>query len=133
VSSAHDPRASSAASGAPSSAHDAPNSARGDHGHGAGLGLYFGVFAALLVGTWLTVFVAERDLGAWNTPVALGIACTKATLVLLYFMHVRWSSKVVWMAAAIGFVFLVILLGFTISDFATREWLEIYSDPLLSR
>ncbi len=102
-------------------------------GHSGGLGAYFAVFAALLVGTWLTVWVAEHDYGAWNTPIALAIACTKATLVVLYFMHVRWSSKVVWLAAAIGFVFLVILLGFTISDYATREWLEIYSEPLRSR
>ncbi len=111
--------------------HEAGGHDGGEHGHG--LGAYFAVFGALLVGTWLTVWIAEKDLGAWNTPVALGIACTKATLVVLYFMHVRASSKVVWLAAAIGFVFLVILLGFTISDYATREWLEIYSDPLLSR
>lgn len=124
MSSSHEPHA------AGSHAGDEHNR---DHEHGHGLGAYFAVFGALLFGTWLTVWIAERDLGAWNTPVALGIACTKATLVVLYFMHVRWSSKVVWLAAAIGFVFLVILLGFTISDYTTREWLEIYSDPLLSR
>ncbi len=112
---------------------NSPNGAASHSDHAVGLGLYFAVFAALLVGTWLTVWVAGRDLGAWNTPVALGIACAKASLVVLYFMHVRWSSKVVWLAAAIGFVFLVILLGFTISDYATREWLEIYSEPLRSR
>ncbi len=120
-----------------SGAHD-DQTARGSHAHsssdhGGGLGVYFAVFAALLVGTWLTVWVAGHDCGAWNTPIALAIACGKATLVVLYFMHVRWSSKVVWLAAAIGFVFLVILLGFTISDYATREWLEIYSEPLRSR
>lgn len=101
--------------------------------HGGGLKLYFAVFAALLVGTWLTVWVAGRDFGVWNTPIALAIACTKAALVLLYFMHVRWSSRVVWMAAAIGFVFLLILLAFTVSDYATREWLEVYSAPLKGR
>jgi len=103
------------------------------HEHGGGLKTYFAVFLALLVGTWLTVFVAEKDLGAWNTPVALAIACTKASLVVLYFMHVRGSSRVVWLAAGIGFVFLVILLAFTMSDYATRGWLEIYSEPLMSR
>jgi cytochrome c oxidase subunit 4 len=112
-----------------SASHDA---AHADHG-GAGLKLYFAVFAALLVGTWLTVWVADHDFGVWNTPIALAIACTKAALVLLYFMHVRWSSRVVWMAAAIGFVFLAILLAFTVSDYATREWLEIYSAPLKGR
>jgi cytochrome c oxidase subunit 4 len=115
----------------PDSAH--PPAEGGQHEHGGGLKAYFAVFLALLVGTWLTVFVADKDLGVWNTPVALGIACTKASLVVLYFMHVRWSSRVVWIAAGIGFVFLVILLGFTVSDYATRTWLEIYSDPLLSR
>lgn len=105
----------------------------GHDAHAVGLKLYFAVFAALLAGTWLTVWVAEHDFGAWNTPLALGIACTKASLVILYFMHVRWSPKLVWLAASIGLVFLVILLGFTISDYATREWLEIYSEPLKAR
>lgn len=115
---------------APEASPDAPHA---PEAHAAGLKLYFAVFAALLVGTWLTVWIAERDLGAWNTPLALAIACTKASLVVLYFMHVRWSPKLVWLAAAIGLVFLVILLGFTISDYATRDWLEIYGEPLKAR
>jgi cytochrome c oxidase subunit 4 len=112
----------------------APSGGHGSHAsHSGGLGGYFAVFAALLFGTWLTVWAAGRDFGEWNTPIALAIACSKAALVVLYFMHVRWSSKVVWIAAAIGFVFLVVLLGFTLSDYATRQWLDIYSDPLMSR
>jgi cytochrome c oxidase subunit 4 len=95
--------------------------------------LYAGVFTALLAMTFLTVWVAERDLGALNTAVALGIASFKASIVILYFMHVRWSSRVTWMAAAIGFVFLVILLGFTLTDYLSRDWMEVYGPSLDAR
>ena len=94
---------------------------------------FVAVFAALLVGTFLTVWVAERDLGAWNTPVALGIAGTKASLVILYFMHVRWSPRLVWIFAGVGFVFLAILLGFTMSDYLTRGWMQVYGPALSVR
>lgn len=95
--------------------------------------LYFGVFATLLVLTFVTVWVAEHDFGPFNTPIALAIASFKASIVILYFMHVRWSSRVTWMAAGIGFVFLVILLGFTLSDYLTRDWMQIYGPALGSR
>ena len=62
-----------------------------------------------------------------DTPVALAIASARRrTLVILYFMHVRWSSKLTWVFAFTGFVFLLILIGFTLSDFWTRPWLELY-------
>jgi len=96
-----------------------------DGQHGS-LRLYLGVFLALLVLTALTVWSAFQPLGALHTPVALGIAGTKALLVILYFMHVRWSSRLTWVFASSGFLFLVILLVFTLSDFRTREWLPLY-------
>ncbi len=92
--------------------------------HGASLGMYLLIFGALLVLTGLTIGVAFMDLGAFNTPVALTIACIKGTLVVLYFMHVRYSSRLVWVFAAAGFLWLVILLGFTFSDYVTRNAAE---------
>ena len=59
--------------------------------------VYFLIFGALMVLTAITVWVANLDLGRWNAIVALSIAVLKATLVVLYFMHVRYSSKLTWM------------------------------------
>jgi len=86
--------------------------------------MYYAVFAALLVGTGLTVAVAFVDLGALNNVLMLGIAVTKALLVILFFMHVRWSSRLTWVVAASGFVWLLILFGITMSDYLTRGWVE---------
>ena len=85
--------------------------------------IYFAIFAALMVLTASTVWVAFLDLGALNTFVALGIAIIKATLVILFFMHVKYSSKLTWLVVASGFVFLAILLAFTMSDIVSRGWL----------
>ncbi len=63
------------------------------------------------------------DLGFLNDVVAMATACTKATLVILYFMHVRYSSKLTWAFVAAGFVFLLILLAFILSDVMTRDWI----------
>ena len=84
--------------------------------------VYYTIFAALMVGTYLTVQAAFVDLGAFNTVVALAIACTKATLVVLYFMHVRYSTRLTW-AVVVGSVFwLGILLALTFGDYLTRPW-----------
>ena len=93
---------------------------------GGSLRVYFAVFAALCGLTLLTVWSSAQPLGAWETPVALAIASLKGTLVILYFMHVRWSSRLTWVFAGVGFLFLVILLVFTLSDFVTRDWLPLY-------
>ena len=87
---------------------------------------YIGVFLALLVLTATTTAVSFVDLGPWNTVVALGIAFIKATLVVLIFMHVRWSSRLTKLVIVGGLFWLGILLAFTFSDFATRGWLPIY-------
>jgi cytochrome c oxidase subunit 4 len=92
-------------------------------GHVAPKSLYYGIFAALLVGTVLTVAVAAVDLGPLNNIVMLTVACTKALLVILYFMHVRWSSKLTWVVAGSGFFWLLILFGITMSDYMTRGWM----------
>ncbi len=85
--------------------------------------VYLLIFAALMVLTATTVWVAFIDLGVMNDVVAMAIACTKATLVILYFMHVRYSSKLTWAFVAAGFVFLLILLAFILSDVMTRDWI----------
>jgi cytochrome c oxidase subunit 4 len=52
----------------------------------------------------------------------LAIACTKALLVVLYFMHVRWSTRLTWVVAASGFFWLLILFGLTMADYVSRGW-----------
>ena len=84
--------------------------------------IYFGIFGALMVLTGVTVWVATFDLGRWNAIVALSIAVLKATLVVLYFMHVRYSSKLTWVFVCAGIIWLIILFAFTLSDFLTRGW-----------
>lgn len=93
------------------------------HTHIVPLSIYYTIFAALMVGTAITVAVAFIDLGAMNTVVALAIACTKATLVVLYFMHVKYSTRLTWAVVASSILFLVIMLGLTYNDYLTRHLL----------
>jgi cytochrome c oxidase subunit 4 len=80
------------------------------------------IFSALLVLTGLTTAVAFVDLGgAWNNSLALTIAIAKAVLVMLYFMHLRYSDKLTWVFAAAGFFWLLILIGGTLDDALTRQ------------
>jgi cytochrome c oxidase subunit IV len=88
--------------------------------------VYFVIFGALMVGTALTVVAAKVDLdplfhGA-NTVVALTIAVIKATLVVLYFMHVRYSTRLIWVVVVAGFFWLGILFVLTMSDYLSRGW-----------
>jgi len=92
--------------------------------HVAPTRLYYGIFAALMVLTAVTVWVAFRDLGIMNTYVAMTIAVAKATLVILYFMHVRWSGRLVPILLAAGLLWLVILITLTMSDYASRGWMD---------
>ena len=85
--------------------------------------LYYTVFGLLMLCTYLTVQAAFIDLGVLNTVVALAIAVFKATIVVLFFMHVKYSTRLTW-AVVIGSVFwLGILLALTFSDYLTRRWL----------
>jgi cytochrome c oxidase subunit IV len=84
--------------------------------------LYAAIFGALIFLTLSTAGVAFIDLGGnLNTVVALVIAVGKALLVILYFMHARYSSRLTWVFAAAGFFWLMILIGGTIDDVLTRE------------
>jgi cytochrome c oxidase subunit 4 len=93
-------------------------------GHIAPKRLYYLVFAALMVGSILTVIVAKFDLGALNNIVMLSIACTKALLVVLFFMHVRWGSQLTWVIAGSGFVWLLLMFVLTLSDYMSRGWIQ---------
>ena len=93
-------------------------------GHVAPVKVYLMVFGALIVGTILTVFVASVDLGPLNNVVMLSVACTKALLVVLYFMGVRWSSRLTWVFAGSGFVWLLIMFGLTLTDYMSRGWIQ---------
>jgi cytochrome c oxidase subunit 4 len=84
--------------------------------------LYLGIFLALCVLTVATVGAAGQDFGAFNTPIALAIAATKATLVVLFFMHVKYSPRLTTLVVAAGFVFLFLLILFTGTDYVSRSW-----------
>jgi cytochrome c oxidase subunit 4 len=77
----------------------------------------------LLVLLGATLLVAQFDLGPLNTALAISIAFAKAALIILYFMHVRYSSRVIWVYAVTGFFWLAILIVLSMSDFLTRGWL----------
>jgi cytochrome c oxidase subunit 4 len=87
--------------------------------------IYLLVFCSLLVLTATTVGVAFVDLGVFNNVVALGIAGLKATLVILFFMHVRYSSRLTALVLVSGVLWLGIFVGLTLVDYATRGWLGV--------
>jgi cytochrome c oxidase subunit 4 len=85
--------------------------------------VYVGIFLVLMVGTALTVFAAFTDFPwQFNTIIALTIASLKATLVVLYFMHVRYSSRLIWVIVASALFWMGILFALTFSDYTTRGW-----------
>ena len=90
--------------------------------HVVPLTIYYAIFATLLVLTGVTVAVAYIDLGPLNTVVALAIACFKALIVVLYFMHVKYSTRLVKLTVIAGVYWLGILLALTMSDYLTRGW-----------
>ena len=87
--------------------------------------LYYAIFAALMILTAVTVTVAFRDLGLMNTWVAMTIAVAKATLVVLYFMHVRYGSRLIPVVILAGLFWLAIFLSILFSDYANRGWLGV--------
>ena len=96
------------------------------HGHVSPKSIYYAIFGALMVLTGITVAVAFVHLGRANFPVAIAIAITKATLVILFFMHVKYSSRLTKMVVGMAFFFLAILLGLTLTDYLSRGW---FSSP----
>lgn len=94
--------------------------------------IYLTILAALLVGTGITVWASYIDLGEWhisqgitifwNPVVALAIACTKAVLVVLFFMHVKYSTKLTKLTVISGFFIFLGLISMTLSDYMSRAW-----------
>lgn len=91
-------------------------------GHVASTRLYWGVFFALIIGTLLTYLAALVDFGFFNNVVMLAIAFTKMLLVMLFFMGVRWNTRLTWVVAGSGFFFLLIMFAITMSDYLSRGW-----------
>jgi cytochrome c oxidase subunit 4 len=94
-----------------------------EHSKSSPLKMYFGVWITLMICTFITYKAAFIELGRFNAAVALGIATLKATLVALFFMHV-WhaSEKLTKLVVIAALFFLLLLLGLTMSDYATRAW-----------
>lgn len=97
--------------------------------HSVGLPTYFGVFAALMVFTALTVWVAFQDFGAYNNVIALGIAVIKATLVVLFFMHVIHSTPLTKIILVTSLFFFLLLVAFVYADVWTRGLLDLPGRP----
>lgn len=87
--------------------------------------VYVAIFLVLLVGTALTVIAAFIDFPyGLNTIVAMTIAVAKATFVVLYFMHVRYSSRLIWVILASAMFWMALLFAFTFADYFTRGWFK---------
>ena len=86
---------------------------------------YFAIWAVLLVLTYATVAVSRYDLGRLNTVAALIIAVAKALLVVLFFMHIRYSTRLTKLVVVGGFMWLALLIGMTMVDEVTRAWIQI--------
>src|SRR6266550_2418536 len=91
-------------------------------GHISPKSTYFTIFGALMVCTTLTVIAAFINLGNLNFPVALVIAVFKATLVVLFFMHVKYGSRLTKLVVGTAFFFLGIMLTLTLTDYLSRGW-----------
>jgi cytochrome c oxidase subunit 4 len=85
--------------------------------------VYYWVYGGLLALTLLTVGMAYLDLGPLSIALALSIAIGKALLVMLFFMHLRYSNRLTWAVAGAGVIWLAHLLIFTLADYLTRGWL----------
>jgi cytochrome c oxidase subunit 4 len=89
------------------------------------VGMCVRVWLALLALTGLTIFIASQDLGMLNTPVALLVAITKASLVIAFFMGVKWNTPLTKTVALSGFVWLIIMFAMSLNDYLTRGWLGV--------
>ena len=101
-----------------------------DH-HVVPVKLYATIAGCLFALTAITALAAFVELGALNTPLAIGIAILKATLVVLFFMHVRYNTPLMWVYAAAGFFMLLILLALLMQDYMSRDWEELPVEFLL--
>lgn len=90
--------------------------------HVVPISMYVGIWATLMVFTAITVFAATIELHVFNIVVALLIATIKGTLVVLFFMHLRYSTKLTMVTVIAALFFLIILFGMSMTDYLTRAW-----------
>lgn len=90
--------------------------------HRSSLASYFVIFFVLMILTVVTVWVSRIDLGALNTTVAMAIAILKATVVILWFMHVIHSPRLTWIVVISSFLWLAVMFVLFFADYATRGW-----------
>jgi len=104
--------------------HDPSNVVNPEHAdhHIVTPAVYGIVYVALLVFTGITVLAAFKNLGILNPIVALGIACTKGVIVILFFMHVKYQSKLIKLTVGAGFFTFLVLITMTLSDYISRAW-----------
>ena len=104
--------------------HDASNVTNPEHAehHIVQPGTYIAVYITLLVFTGVTVAAAFVDLHIFNPIIAVAIACIKAVIVILFFMHVIFQSKLIKMTVAAGFFTFLILITMTLTDYISRAW-----------
>jgi cytochrome c oxidase subunit IV len=91
-------------------------------GHIASVRTYVLIFTMLMVFTAITVAVAFTNLGPFNFPIAISIAIIKATLVVLFFMHLKYSSQLTKLIIGVGLFFLFVLFSLTMTDYVSRGW-----------
>jgi cytochrome c oxidase subunit 4 len=104
-------------------AHGGHDAGHGDGGHHViPVKVYVGVIVWLMVLLIVTLGAAAVDLGALNLPIAMLIAVVKAAIVMVFFMHLKYSSKLVILFATIAFLFLAVMFTFTFNDYAARGW-----------
>src|SRR5262245_54543387 len=92
------------------------------HQHIASPKLYVAIFLGLLVGTALTVAAAFYDFGALGFPIAMAIACVKAVLVVLFFMHVKFEMPLVKLMVPMALAFLAVFFVLIFGDYVSRAW-----------
>jgi cytochrome c oxidase subunit 4 len=90
--------------------------------HIVGPKVYVAILIALLVGTGLTVWASFLELGPWNPIIALAIASAKAMLVVLFFMQVKYSTKLTKLTISAGIFLFLVLVSMTLTDYISRAW-----------
>jgi len=93
--------------------------------HVVPLRTYVLILTILMALTATTIWVAFQDYGPLNNVIALTIAVTKMTLVILFFMHVRYATRLTWLVVVAGVVWLIFLIGILMSDYFSRGWLGV--------
>jgi cytochrome c oxidase subunit 4 len=96
-----------------------------EHGHVLPVRTYFAVYVALLVLLFATVAAAFINVEPFNFALTMVIAVAKAVLILLIFMHVRYSEPLVWVFSTAAFLWLALLIALSLNDYFTRDWLNI--------